>query len=100
MRAGTARARRALGVAALADGSYLQAFTQLSGLFSDDGTPLHNYASYLGVAASVPGAAWTALPSIVRLPESAIVFVGQALGLRGARGSATNAHRRTSKNAA
>ncbi|MFY9649037.1 helix-turn-helix transcriptional regulator, partial [Trebonia sp.] len=46
----TARARRALGVAALADGSYLQAFTQLRGLFSDDGTPLHNYASYLGVA--------------------------------------------------
>jgi DNA-binding CsgD family transcriptional regulator len=46
----TARARRALGVAALADGSYLQAFIQLRGLFSDDGTPLHNYASYLGVA--------------------------------------------------
>jgi DNA-binding CsgD family transcriptional regulator len=45
-----ARARRALGVAALADGSYLQAFTQLRGLFSEDGTPLHNYASYLGVA--------------------------------------------------
>ena len=45
-----ARARRALGVAALADGSYLQAFTQFRGLFSDDGTPLHNYASYLGVA--------------------------------------------------
>jgi DNA-binding CsgD family transcriptional regulator len=45
-----ARARRALGVAALADGSYLEAFTQLRGLFSDDGTPLHNYASYLGVA--------------------------------------------------
>jgi DNA-binding CsgD family transcriptional regulator len=45
-----ARARRALGVAALADGSYLQAFTQLRGLFSRDGTPLHNYASYLGVA--------------------------------------------------
>jgi tetratricopeptide (TPR) repeat protein len=35
-----ARARRALGVAALADGSYLQAFTQLRGLFRDDGTPL------------------------------------------------------------
>jgi hypothetical protein len=31
-----ARARRALGVAALADGSYLQAFTQLRGLFSKD----------------------------------------------------------------
>src|SRR5260370_14763700 len=53
-----ARARCALGVAALADGSYLQAFTQLRGLFSEDGTPLHNYASYLGVqvlaAAAVP----------------------------------------------
>ena len=45
-----ARARRALGVAALDDGSYLQAFTQLRGLFSEDGTPLHNYASYLGLA--------------------------------------------------
>jgi DNA-binding CsgD family transcriptional regulator len=45
-----ARARRALGIAALADGSYLQAFTQLRGLFSDNGTPLHNHASYLGVA--------------------------------------------------
>jgi DNA-binding CsgD family transcriptional regulator len=45
-----ARARRALGAAALADGSYLQAFTQLRGLFGDDGTPQHNYASYLGVA--------------------------------------------------
>src|SRR5689334_12958265 len=45
-----ARARRALGVAAIADGSYLQAFAQLRGLFGEDGTPLHNYASYLGVA--------------------------------------------------
>jgi DNA-binding CsgD family transcriptional regulator/tetratricopeptide (TPR) repeat protein len=45
-----ARARRALGVAALADGSYLLAFTQLRGLFGEDGMPLHNYASYLGVA--------------------------------------------------
>ena len=44
------RARRALGVAALADGSYLQAFTQFRGLFTEDGTPLHNYASYLGLA--------------------------------------------------
>ncbi len=42
--------RRARGVAALADGSYLLAFTQLRGLFSEDATPLHNYASYLGVA--------------------------------------------------
>jgi DNA-binding CsgD family transcriptional regulator len=45
-----ARARRALGIAALADSSHLEAFTQLRGLFSEDGTPLHNYASYLGVA--------------------------------------------------
>jgi DNA-binding CsgD family transcriptional regulator len=45
-----ARARRALGAAALADGSHLQAFTQLRGLFSEDGTPLHNCDSYLGVA--------------------------------------------------
>jgi DNA-binding CsgD family transcriptional regulator/tetratricopeptide (TPR) repeat protein len=43
-------ARRALGIAALDDGSYLLAFTQLRGLFSDNGTPLHNHASYLGVA--------------------------------------------------
>ena len=44
------RARRAVGIAALAEGSYLQAFAQLRGLFGEDGTPLHNYASYLGVA--------------------------------------------------
>ena len=43
-------ARRALGVAALADGSYRQAFTELRGLFSEDGTPVHNVFSYLGVA--------------------------------------------------
>jgi DNA-binding CsgD family transcriptional regulator len=46
----TARARRALGVAALADGDPLLAFTQLSHLFGDDGAPVHNYASYLGLA--------------------------------------------------
>ena len=45
-----ARARRALGVAALADGSYLQAFTQLRQLFSEEGAPVHNIFSYLGVA--------------------------------------------------
>ena len=44
------RARRAFGVAALADGSYLKAFTQLRGLFGEDGAPLHNYASYLAIA--------------------------------------------------
>ena len=45
-----ARARRALGIAALADGSYLLAFTQLRRLFSEDGAPVHNIFSYLGVA--------------------------------------------------
>ena len=46
----TAWARRAVGVAALADGSYPQAFTELSGLFGENGGPLHNHVSYLGVA--------------------------------------------------
>ena len=50
MRAGGRPEPASLGVAALADGSFLQAFTQLRGLFSEDGRPLHNYASYLGVA--------------------------------------------------
>ena len=45
-----ARARRALGIAALADGSYLLAFTQLRQLFGEDGAPVHNIFSYLGVA--------------------------------------------------
>src|ERR1700752_3207628 len=45
-----ARARRARGIAALADGSHLLAFTQLRQLFSDDGAPVHNIFSYLGVA--------------------------------------------------
>ena len=45
-----ARARRALGLAALADGSHLLAFTQLSQLFSADGAPVHNVFSYLGIA--------------------------------------------------
>jgi DNA-binding CsgD family transcriptional regulator len=45
-----ARARHALGIAALADGSYLQAFAQLRQLFSEKGVPVHNVFSYLGVA--------------------------------------------------
>ena len=45
-----ARARRALGIAGLADGSHLLAFTQLRQLFSEDGAPIHNIFSYLGVA--------------------------------------------------
>jgi DNA-binding CsgD family transcriptional regulator len=46
----TAWARRSVGVADLADGNYASALTQLRGLFGDDGTPVHNYASYLGIA--------------------------------------------------
>jgi DNA-binding CsgD family transcriptional regulator len=46
----TSRARRALGIAALADGSHLLAFTQLRQLFSEEGAPVHNIFSYLGVA--------------------------------------------------
>jgi DNA-binding CsgD family transcriptional regulator/tetratricopeptide (TPR) repeat protein len=45
-----ARARRALGIAALADGGHLLAFTQLCQLFSEEGAPVHNIFSYLGVA--------------------------------------------------
>ena len=45
-----ARARRALGIAALADGSHLLAFTQLRQLFSEEGAPVHHIFSYLGVA--------------------------------------------------
>jgi DNA-binding CsgD family transcriptional regulator len=45
-----ARARRALGIAALAEGSHLLAFTQLRQLFSEEGAPVHNIFSYLGVA--------------------------------------------------
>jgi DNA-binding CsgD family transcriptional regulator len=45
-----ARARRALGIAALADGSHLLAFAQLRQLFSEEGAPVHNIFSYLGVA--------------------------------------------------
>ena len=42
--------RHAMGVAAIADGSYLMAFTQLCRLFAVDGTPTHVHRSYLGVA--------------------------------------------------
>jgi DNA-binding CsgD family transcriptional regulator len=44
------RARRALGIAALADGSHLLAFGQLRQLFSEEGVPIHNIFSYLGLA--------------------------------------------------
>jgi DNA-binding CsgD family transcriptional regulator len=43
----TARARHALGLAALADGDYATAFHHLRHLFAEDGTPYHFHASYL-----------------------------------------------------
>jgi DNA-binding CsgD family transcriptional regulator len=49
-RAAQAWAQRAAGIAALAEGSYLTAYAQLSQLFEADGTPLHNHVSYLGIA--------------------------------------------------
>jgi DNA-binding CsgD family transcriptional regulator/tetratricopeptide (TPR) repeat protein len=45
-----ARARRALGIVALADGSHILAFRQLRQQFSEEGVPAHNIFSYLGVA--------------------------------------------------
>jgi DNA-binding CsgD family transcriptional regulator len=45
-----ARVRHAAGIAALAQGSYLTAYAQLSQLFAGDGTPLHHHFSYLAIA--------------------------------------------------
>jgi DNA-binding CsgD family transcriptional regulator len=49
-RAAVAWARRAAGIAALAEGSYVAAYAQLSQLFEADGAPLHHHVSYLGIA--------------------------------------------------
>jgi len=45
-----ARTRHAAGLAALAQGSYVTAYAQLSQLFAADGTPLHHHFSYLAIA--------------------------------------------------
>src|SRR5216683_2694469 len=45
-----ARTRHAAGLAALAQGSYLAAYAQLSRLFAPDGTPRHHHFSYLAIA--------------------------------------------------
>ena len=45
-----ARTRHAAGLDALAQGSYLAAYAQLSQLFAADGTPLHHHFSYLAIA--------------------------------------------------
>ncbi len=46
----TARARHALGLAALAESNYGMAYGQLRRLFTDDGAPWHYHISYLGIA--------------------------------------------------
>jgi DNA-binding CsgD family transcriptional regulator len=45
-----ARAWHANGIAALAEGSYLTGYAQLSQMFDTDGAPLHHHVSYLGIA--------------------------------------------------
>jgi len=45
-----ARIRQTAGLAALAQGTYVTAYAQLSRLFAADGTPLHHHFSYLAVA--------------------------------------------------
>jgi DNA-binding CsgD family transcriptional regulator len=45
-----ARTRHAAGLAAIAQGSYVSAYAQLSQLFAADGTPLHHHFSYLAIA--------------------------------------------------
>jgi DNA-binding CsgD family transcriptional regulator len=45
-----ARARHALGIAALADGDYVVAYTQLRQLFTGAGAPVHYHVSYLAIA--------------------------------------------------
>ncbi len=44
------RVRHAAGLAALAEGDHHAAYEQLSGLFEDDGIPVHYHASWFGVA--------------------------------------------------
>jgi DNA-binding CsgD family transcriptional regulator/tetratricopeptide (TPR) repeat protein len=46
----TCRARRALGLAALAEGNHLLAYVQLRRLFDDEGSPVHQHISHLVVA--------------------------------------------------
>jgi DNA-binding CsgD family transcriptional regulator len=45
-----ARSWHAAGLAALAQGSYVTAYAQLSQLFAADGAPLHRHFSYLAIA--------------------------------------------------
>jgi DNA-binding CsgD family transcriptional regulator len=82
-RAFAARAWHAAGLAALAEGSYLGAYGQLSRLFGTDGAPLHYHISYLGIADLAAAAlrAERRLETRV-LVERALTRVGPAPGAR------------------
>jgi DNA-binding CsgD family transcriptional regulator len=82
-RAYAARARHAAGLAALADGSYVAAYAQLSQLFDADGSPLHHHVSYLGLAdlAAAAVRAERHLEARTRI-ERALARVGPAPGPR------------------
>jgi DNA-binding CsgD family transcriptional regulator len=78
-----ARARHAAGLAALAEGSYLGAYAQLSPLFAADGTPLHQRFSYLAIADLAAAAARAERHLEARaLVERALARVGPAPGPR------------------
>jgi len=82
-RAAAARARHAAGIAALAEGSYLTAYAQLSQLFGADGAPLHHHISYLGIADLAAAAVRAERHLEARtLVERALARVGPAPGPR------------------
>ncbi len=78
-----ARIRHAAGLAALAHGSYLAAYTQLSQQFAADGTPLHYHFSYYTMAdfAAAAVRAERRLEARTRL-ERALTRLGPAPGPR------------------
>lgn len=78
-----ARIRHAAGLAALASGSYLPAYAQLSQLFAADGTPLHYHFSYYAIADLAAAAARSdrRLEARTRL-ERALVGLGPEPGPR------------------
>ncbi|HEV8165604.1 MAG TPA: AAA family ATPase, partial [Actinomycetota bacterium] len=79
----TARARHAGGIAALAAGSYLAAWAQLSQLFGTDGAPLHHHISYLAIADLAAAAVRAERPLEARtLLERALAQADQAPGPR------------------
>jgi DNA-binding CsgD family transcriptional regulator len=78
-----ARVRHAAGLAALAEGSYITAYAQLSRLFDADGTPLHHHFSYLGIADLAAAAARAERQLEAKtLLERALARLGPAPGPR------------------